>query len=137
MRHLTGGGADIAFEVVGLAETSHLAIRLVRPGGAVYVIGVAGPGTPISVDPLTDLLMQQNRIQGVSTGSTNIRHGIPMFARLYLDGRFDVDDLISREIPLAAIDDAYTELEKGEIARSVITSFRGRTTAVVRSARRR
>jgi len=92
-------------------------------GGGVYLIGIWRPGTRLELDPLVDLLMQQKRVQGVMMGSTDIRHDIPMYARLYLDGRFDLDDLISREIPLAGINDAYTELEKGAIARSVITSF--------------
>lgn len=123
VKDLTGGGVDIAFEVVGLEETSKLAVQLVGVGGAVYIIGVFKPGTTITVDPLADLLIPQKRIQGVYMGSTNIKHDIPMYARLYLDGRFDLDDLISREISVTEINDAYAELKGGSIARSVITSF--------------
>jgi len=123
VRDLTGGGVDIAFEVVGLRETSELAVQLVGVGGAVYVIGLSKPGTKIEVDPLVDLLTLQKRVQGVYMGSTNIKHDIPMYARLYLDGRINLDDLISREITIAEINDAYAELKGGAIARSVITSF--------------
>ncbi|EMC2290414.1 hypothetical protein VB661_004138 [Salmonella enterica] len=56
-------------------------------------------------------------------GSTNIKRDIPMYADLYLQGRFNLDDLISREINIAEINDAYLDLKKGVIARSVITSF--------------
>jgi S-(hydroxymethyl)glutathione dehydrogenase/alcohol dehydrogenase len=46
-----------------------------------------------------------------------------MYAALYLQGRFNLDDLISREINLSEINEAYQELKDGKIARSVITSF--------------
>jgi S-(hydroxymethyl)glutathione dehydrogenase/alcohol dehydrogenase len=123
IREMTDGGVDVAFEVIGLAETTKIAVQATRTGGGIYLIGIWKPGTKLELDPLGDLLMQQKRVQGVMMGSTDIRHDIPMYARLYLAGRFDLDDLISREISLAGINDAYAELEKGEIARSVITSF--------------
>ena len=47
-----------------------------------------------------------------------------MYANLYLQGRLNLDDLLSREIDISEINDAYRELESGMIARSVITSFR-------------
>jgi hypothetical protein len=53
-------------------------------------------------------------------GSTNIKHDIPMYANLYLQGRFNLDDLISKEINISEINGAYQELKKGAIARSVI-----------------
>jgi S-(hydroxymethyl)glutathione dehydrogenase/alcohol dehydrogenase len=46
-----------------------------------------------------------------------------MYADLYLQGRLNLDDLVSREININEINDAYRELKSGEIARSVITSF--------------
>jgi S-(hydroxymethyl)glutathione dehydrogenase/alcohol dehydrogenase len=56
-------------------------------------------------------------------GSSNIKNDIPMFAELYLQGRFNLDDLISKEISLDQINEAYRELNNGAIARCVITSF--------------
>ncbi len=56
-------------------------------------------------------------------GSSNIKHDIPMYAHLYLQGKINLDDLISREINLSDINEAYKELKGGSIARSVITSF--------------
>jgi S-(hydroxymethyl)glutathione dehydrogenase/alcohol dehydrogenase len=56
-------------------------------------------------------------------GSTNIKHDIPMYAELYLQGRLDLDDLIAQEINIEQINDAYQELKDGATARSVITSF--------------
>jgi S-(hydroxymethyl)glutathione dehydrogenase/alcohol dehydrogenase len=96
---------------------------MVRKGGTVYMIGVHKPNTPISVDVLTDLVSNQVAIKGVYMGSTNIKHDIPMYADLYLQGRFNLDDLISQEINISEINDAYEKLKNGGIARSVITSF--------------
>ena len=120
---LTGGGVNHAFEVVGVKSTSEQAIKMVRKGGTAYMIGVPRPNSAIAVDALVDLLGNQATVKGVYMGSTNIKHDIPTYADLYLRGRFNLDDLISREIDIAEINDAYQELKKGAIARSVITSF--------------
>ena len=63
-----------------------------------YLIGIHKPNSPINVDALMDLIANQATIEGAFMGSTNIKHDIPMYADLYLQGRFNLDDLISREI---------------------------------------
>ncbi|MBF3851475.1 Zn-dependent alcohol dehydrogenase [Burkholderia pseudomallei] len=120
---LTAGGVDHAFEVIGLKSTSEQALKMVRKGGKVYLIGVHKPGSPINVDVVTDLISNQVTIKGVYMGSTNIKRDIPMYADLYLSGRFNLDDLISQEINISEINEAYELLKHGTIARSVITSF--------------
>lgn len=120
---LTPLGVDHAFEVIGLASTSQQAIKMARLGGGAYLIGLHKAGTSIQVDVMGDLIDRQVIVRGVYMGSSNIKHDIPMYAQLYLQGRFNLDDLISREISLSEINDAYQELKSGAIARSVITSF--------------
>lgn len=123
VRALSNGGVDHAFEVIGLKSTSEQAVQMAKLGGGAYMIGVHKPGSAIAVDVLADLISRQVTVKGVYMGSSNIKHDIPMYADLYLQGRFNLDDLISREIKLADINDAYEELKGGAIARSVITSF--------------
>jgi len=123
VRALTNGGVDHSFEVIGLKSTSEQAIKMVRKGGGIYLIGIHKPGSAIDVDVLGDLIVNQVTIKGVYMGSTNIKHDIPMYADLYLRGRFNLDDLVANEINIDQINDAYEELKKGAIARSVITSF--------------
>lgn len=123
VQQLTGGGVDHAFEVIGLKSTSEQAIKMARVGGGAFLIGVHKPGATIEVDALVDLLTMQKKVQGVFMGSTNIKHDIPMYAELYLQGRFNLDELVSREIGIDEINEAYAELKGGTIARSVITSF--------------
>lgn len=123
VRALTNGGVDHAFEVIGLKSTTEQSIKMLRKGGGAYLIGMHKPNSPINVDALMDLLVNQVSIQGVYMGSTNIKRDIPMYASLYLQGRFNLDDLISREISINEINDAYQELKRGVVARSVITRF--------------
>ncbi|PTA80123.1 Zn-dependent alcohol dehydrogenase [Serratia marcescens] len=123
VRALTAGGVDHAFEVIGLKSTSEQAIKMARKGGGAFLIGVHKPGSTINVEVLNDLLLNQVSVTGVYMGSTNIKHDIPMYANLYLQGRFNLDDLISKEINIAEINDAYEALKSGTIARSIITSF--------------
>jgi S-(hydroxymethyl)glutathione dehydrogenase/alcohol dehydrogenase len=123
VRELTSGGVDHVFEVVGLKSTSEQAVKMARKGGGVYMIGLHPPGSAMDVDVLLDLIVNQVTVRGVYMGSTNIKHDIPMYADLYLKGRLNLDDLISREINLKNINEAYTELKSGLIARSIVTSF--------------
>ncbi|RAA69542.1 alcohol dehydrogenase, partial [Burkholderia multivorans] len=61
--------------------------------------------------------------QGVSMGSTNLKRDIPMYADLYMQGRLNLDDLISQEISIDEVDEAYAKLKSGEVIRSIITRF--------------
>lgn len=115
-------GADHAFEVIGLPVTSELAVQVVRPGGAAHLIGLHRPGQTFPVAGL-DVIVRQVALRGVFMGSSNIKHDIPMYADLYLQGRFNLDDLVSREVNIAEINEAYEDLKHGAVARSVITSF--------------
>jgi S-(hydroxymethyl)glutathione dehydrogenase / alcohol dehydrogenase len=115
-------GVNHAFEVVGLQATTEQAIQMVRPGGTAYLIGLHRPGQTFPV-PGLDIIARQVDIKGVFMGSSNIKLDIPMFADLYLQGRLNLDDLISREVNISEINEAYEDLKHGAIARSVITSF--------------
>ncbi|WP_159502168.1 zinc-binding dehydrogenase [Microbacterium sp. 18062] len=125
VQQITGGGVDHAFEVIGLASTTQDAIRMTRVGGAANLIGIHRPGSTIAVDP-GDLLISQRTIRGIYMGSSNIKTDIPRYARLYQQGRLNLDDLIAREIALDDVAEAYEQLRSGTTARSVITDFAGR-----------
>ena len=56
-------------------------------------------------------------------GSTNAKHDIPMYADLYLQGRMNLDDLLSRTISLRDVNDGYESLKSGSLNRVVVTSF--------------
>lgn len=121
VRAITGAaGVDHAFEVIGLKSTAQEAIQILDKGGAAYLIGMQKPGTVLEVDPLGDLLFAQKSVHGVFMGSTNAKIDIPYYADLYLQGRLNLDDLVSRTITLEEINEGYDELRLGGVARSVI-----------------
>lgn len=121
IRAVTGGlGVDHAFEVIGLKPTAMQALASTKKGGQAYLIGLQRPGTSQAVDFDLDLMAPQAGLRGVHMGSVNAKHDIPLYADLYLQGRFDLDDLVSRRIGLDEIDEGYELLKKGEVARSVI-----------------
>jgi S-(hydroxymethyl)glutathione dehydrogenase/alcohol dehydrogenase len=123
VRALTGDGVDHAFEVVGSNDTLRQATAMTRKGGGMYVVGLPRPGTELCVDVRSQLIRRQISITGVYMGSTNMRRDIPMYAELYLRGQMNLDELVSQEISIDQINDAYRDLAGGHIARSVITSF--------------
>jgi S-(hydroxymethyl)glutathione dehydrogenase/alcohol dehydrogenase len=86
-------------------------------------MGLFAPGGTIELDPSADIIAMQRTIRGVMMGSCRIKRDIPMLADLYLQGRFNLDDLVSRTLNISEINEAYEEQETGSIARNVITSF--------------
>ncbi|MCV9994255.1 Zn-dependent alcohol dehydrogenase [Paeniglutamicibacter sp. ZC-3] len=120
---LTGGGVTHAFEVIGLKRTTEQAVAMLEVGGTAYLIGVHQPGSTIDITPFGDLMGKQKGIRGVAMGSSNIAIDIPMYANLYLQGRFKLDELVSSHIGLDGIEQGYQSLRSGAVARSVITRF--------------
>jgi S-(hydroxymethyl)glutathione dehydrogenase/alcohol dehydrogenase len=112
------GGADYAIEAIGGAPTIELAFSSVHRGGTVVVIGVSPDGTRISIDP--SLLLQERVLTGTSFGSTRQRVDLPMLVDLFMDGKYKLRELISRQIPLEDLNSAYEALQRGEVRRSVV-----------------
>ncbi|WP_404288003.1 zinc-binding dehydrogenase [Glutamicibacter arilaitensis] len=120
VQKLTGGGVTHAFEVIGLKPTTEQAVAMLEIGGTAYLIGVHKPGSTIDVTPFGDLMGKQKGIRGVAMGSSNIQLDIPMYAELYLQGRFKLDELVSAHITLDQIEQGYEQLRGGAVARNVI-----------------
>ncbi|OCB22478.1 Zn-dependent alcohol dehydrogenase [Mycobacterium intracellulare] len=123
IKAISDGGVDHAFEVIGgIEETLTQAVRALVPGGTAYVVGAHGPTSTFGFSP-AELLFQKTALQGVYMGSCNFKIDIPLYADFYLQGRFNLDDLVSNTIRLDQINEAYANLHGGAIARSVITEF--------------
>ena len=119
VRDLTGGGVDHALEVVGRPATIEQAFAMARTYGTATVVGVTRPNEMVSV-PASEFMLEK-RLQGSKLGSSAFRLDIPLYCRLYLDGRLLLDELISHRIGLDGVNDALTELDGTDAARSVIT----------------
>ncbi|MFE3171977.1 Zn-dependent alcohol dehydrogenase [Amycolatopsis sp. NPDC059090] len=120
VREIVGkGGVDYAFEVVGLPQTVRQATDITGRGGSTYVVGKMKPGTGAALTA-DDLLRGNKKLSGVFMGSTVAEIDIPLYARLYRQGRLNLDDLVSETITLDQVNDGYAKLGKGETARSVV-----------------
>jgi len=118
VRALTRGGVHHAFEAIGLKQTAEQAFSMLRRGGTATVIGMIAPGVKIELKG-TDFLAEK-RIQGSMMGSNRFPVDMPRLVDFYLSGKLKLDQLISRRMPLENINDAFDELRRGELARSVI-----------------
>jgi S-(hydroxymethyl)glutathione dehydrogenase/alcohol dehydrogenase len=119
IRQICGrGGADYAIEAVGVQQTMEQAFHSIHRGGTAVVIGVPPAGMRLSIDP--SMLLQERILTGTSFGSTRQRVDLPMIVDMFMDGRYKLRELISREVDLEDLNDAYDRLIKGEVKRSVV-----------------
>ncbi len=118
VREMTGGGVEYAFEALGLKQTAEQAFRMLRPSGAATIIGMVPEGQMIEVHG-ADLLYDK-KLQGSNMGSNHFRVDMPRFVDFYLSGKLHLDEMISQHIRLEQINEAFAEMKRGEIARSVI-----------------
>ena len=115
---LTAGGVDHAFEAVGLAETTQQCFEMLALRGTATVIGMIPIGSTVEIPGVA--LLSQKKLQGSTMGSTRFRLDMPFYLNLCLQGRLNLDDLLSRKLPLDRINDGFEALKTGEVARSVI-----------------
>src|SRR6266481_1821767 len=107
---------------VGLySEKGPIQVRL-QNHAVTVLVGVARPDVEIGVN-IFNAIGGQKRVQGVNFGSTNFKRDIPMYAELYLQGRMNLDDLVSRRISLREVNEGYAALKDGSLNRVVVTSF--------------
>src|SRR5699024_6805731 len=92
VQDLTSGGGTSSFEVISLEQTAVQALRMCAVGGTAYLIGVQKPGTVLDFQLFEDLILPQKAFRGVSMGSSVPRVDIPMYAELYLQGKFMLDE---------------------------------------------
>ena len=118
VKEMTGGGVEYAFEALGLKLTSEQAFRMLRTSGVATVIGMVPEGQMIEIEAAE--LLFDKRLQGSNMGSNHFRVDMPRFVDFYLEGRLKLDEMVSRRIGLADINEAFEEMKRGDMARSVI-----------------
>jgi S-(hydroxymethyl)glutathione dehydrogenase / alcohol dehydrogenase len=122
VHELLPGGADHVFDFVGHKAVAEQGLAMLGVGGGLYLVGVARPDVDIGVN-IFSAIAGQKRVQGVNFGSTNAKRDIPMYAELYLQGRMNLDDLVSRRISLREVNEGYAALKDDSLTRVVVTSF--------------
>jgi len=118
VRDLTGGGADYAFEAIGLEPTIQAAWQAVRPGGTVVVVGLMPKGSTLTIDPWGFII--EKTIKGCFLGSAQIDVDIPRLLDYYEDGILKLDELVSRRLTLDELPDAFDRLREGDVRRQLV-----------------
>jgi S-(hydroxymethyl)glutathione dehydrogenase/alcohol dehydrogenase len=117
---LTKGGADYSFECIGNVKTMRQALECAHKGwGTSVIIGVAGAGQEISTRPFQ--LVTGRTWKGTAFGGARGRTDVPKIVDWYMDGKINIDDLITHTMPLDKINDAFHLMHEGKSIRSVVT----------------
>ena len=116
---LTRGGADYSFECIGNVEVMRQALECCHKGwGESIIIGVAGAGQEISTRPFQ--LVTGRVWRGTAFGGAKGRTEVPRIVDWYMDGKINIDDLITHTMPLEDINRAFDLMHAGESIRSVV-----------------
>jgi S-(hydroxymethyl)glutathione dehydrogenase/alcohol dehydrogenase len=116
---LTGGGADFSFECIGNVHTMRQALECCHRGwGESIIIGVAGAGQEIATRPFQ--LVTGRVWRGTAFGGARGRTDVPKIVDWYMEGRLDIDSLITHTLPLERINDGFDLMHAGESIRSVV-----------------
>ena len=117
---LTGGGADYTFECIGNVDVMRTALECAHKGwGESIIIGVAGAGQEIRTRPFQ--LVTGRVWRGTAFGGARGRTDVPRIVDWYMEGKIDIDSLITHTMPLADINEGFELMRAGESIRSVVT----------------
>ena len=117
--NLTKGGADYSFECIGNIQLMRQALECCHKGwGVSVIVGVAGAGQEISTRPFQ--LVTGRVWKGTAFGGARGRTDVPKIVDWYMDGKINVDDLITHVMPLEKINDAFALMKEGKSIRSVV-----------------
>lgn len=116
---LTGGGADYSFECIGNVDVMRAALECCHKGwGQSIIIGVAPAGAEISTRPFQ--LVTGRVWRGSAFGGARGRTDVPGIVDMYMQGRIDIDSLITHKLKLEDINKGFDLMHKGESIRSVV-----------------
>ncbi len=116
---LTKGGADYSFECIGNVDVMRQALECCHKGwGVSVIIGVAGAGKEISTRPFQ--LVTGRVWKGSAFGGARGRTDVPKIVDWYMEGKINIDDLITHTMPLEKINDGFDLMHQGKSIRSVV-----------------
>ena len=120
IRNFTAGrGADYVFDATGIPSVQAQCLEAVRPRGQVVLAGLAPVGSQTNL-PGAMITREEKTVTGSYYGSASPEADYCKYARCYLDGQLDLEPLITSTYALSAINEAYSDLLAGKLARGVI-----------------
>ena len=111
-------GVDYAFEAVGLKKLAEQCFEAIKPGGTATIIGMIPVGQKVELDG--PKFLTERKIQGTMMGGNRFRIDMPRYIDYYLQGRLNLDDMISKRARLENVNEAFESMKKGEVARTVL-----------------
>ena len=118
IRTMTGGGVDYSFEAIGLKKAAEQAFNSLKAGGTATVIGMIPVGQKVEIDGY--MFLTERKLQGSNMGSNRFRIDMPRYIDFYMQGRLNLDDMISRRGKLEDVNEAFRAMKAGEVARTVL-----------------
>jgi S-(hydroxymethyl)glutathione dehydrogenase/alcohol dehydrogenase len=116
---MTDGGVDYSFECIGNVDVMRQALECCHKGwGESIIIGVAGAGQEIATRPFQ--LVTGRVWKGTAFGGAKGRTDVPQIVDWYMDGKINIDDLITHELSLEDINRGFDLMHAGESIRSVV-----------------
>jgi S-(hydroxymethyl)mycothiol dehydrogenase len=117
------GGVEFAFEATGIPKCTEQAVKMLAYGGTATTIGFPAANDAVNLnlgDMATGVYWNKAGLAVCHCGDALPSHDFPLMARLYLDGKLKLDEMVTRTISLADVEDAFHEMETGNVIRSVI-----------------
>jgi Zn-dependent alcohol dehydrogenase len=117
------GGVDFAFEATGIPACIEQAVRMLNYGGTATTIGLPGADDAVTLNLGnidTGVYWNKAALHVCHAGDTLPSQDFPLLAQLYLQGKLDLDSMVSREIGLGDVEEAFHVMETGNVIRSVI-----------------
>ena len=118
IKKMTGGGVEYSFEAIGLKKAAEQAFYCLKAGGTATVIGMIPIGQKVEIDGY--MFLSERKLQGSNMGSNRFRIDMPQYLDFYLQGRLNLDDMISRRGKLEDVNEAFRAMKAGEVARTVL-----------------
>jgi len=118
IKAMTGGGVDYSFEAIGLKTAAEQAFYCLAPGGTATVIGMIPVGQKVEIEGR--YFLTERKLQGCNMGSNRFRIDMPRYIDFYMQGRLNLDDMVSRKARLDGVNEAFRAMKAGEVARTVL-----------------
>jgi threonine 3-dehydrogenase len=115
--HTGGAGVDVAMEIAGTAESIRAAIRSVKMGGDVVVLGI--PSGEVPIDFAGDVVFRSVSIHGVT--GRRIWDSWMKMKGLLKSGRLDVGPVITHTFPFGEYEEGFQLMKTGDCGKVVLT----------------
>jgi S-(hydroxymethyl)mycothiol dehydrogenase len=117
------GGVEFAFEATGIPKCTEQAVKMLSYGGRATTIGFPAASDEVTLnlgDMSTGVYWNKAGLNVCHCGDTLPSHDFPLLADLYLKGQLDLDSMVTQKITLEDVEQAFHDMETGDVIRSVI-----------------